>query len=299
LALKQPAAAEKLACGYAARAGGLEQRLQDFAVTLCARAEADGGDADGALARLLMAAKDRPQSERLIDALRSVANKASPSRQAALRQHLEAVAAAGDASDDVVVAAAFAFDAVGAGPAGRQLLVQALAKKPRDPTLVFGHARLLVDQAESDSEVSGGVELVERLVERAGADVAALNFMAFSLAERALDGRGPHEALRGRSTDARGWAWQAVLLDPLNGYVVDTLGWTLVMDGDYDGAVDVLRRADRLSPGEGEIWFHLATALSKQHDVDAARAAVARARSLLPAGDALLPRVDQLERELS
>ena len=61
-----------LACPFAARAGGIEERLQEYAITLCARAEADGGDVDGAVLRLIEASSVRPSSARLIDTLRGV-----------------------------------------------------------------------------------------------------------------------------------------------------------------------------------------------------------------------------------
>lgn len=308
LHLRQPKEAARLACPSASRAGGLEERLQDYAVSLCARAEADRGDADAGLARLLMAAQDRPKSARLLDGLKNVAKTASLSRKAALRQHIEANVKGGvsdkDADPDVTVAAAFALDAVDEPAAAKALLSKALTKKPQDPTLGFAFARLLVDQAGAgnDADIDGGVELVERLVERTGPDVDTLNFMAFTVADRALEAKTVVDDPKAsrpppRVREARGWAWQAVLRAPLNGYVLDTLGWALVSNGDVDGAIAVLRRADRLSPDEGEIWFHLATALALKKDPTAKEAAQ-KARSLLSPTDPLLARLALLERSL-
>ncbi len=298
LALKQPAAAEKLACPTASRAGGLEERLQDYAIALCARAEADGGAVDDAIARVLSAAQDRPRSVRLLDSLKTSVAGASASRQAAVRQHLQARADAfaADKDADVVEAAAFAAQAAGDGDLAKSLLAKALTKKPQDPTLGFAFARLLVDQAASPSDITAALELVQRLVERTGPDVQTLNFMAFTVADHGDDnhvfgGRAPPLPVE----EARRWAWQAVLRAPLNGYVLDTLGWALVRAGDVDRAIAVLRRADRLSPGEGEIWFHLAMALKNANDVSWKEAAK-KARALLPTNDKLLPRLDALEK---
>ncbi len=310
---QRPVDAGHLACPLAERAGpsarSLDERLQDYAISLCARAEADDGRADDAVARLLMAAQSRPRSARLLDAMKTVARSASASRQAAVRQHVDKIAdstlgsgdrgggdrggdggggGGGGDGGDVVVAAAFVLDELGERERARALLTRALARRPADRDLVFAHARLLEAQAENADEARAAVELVERLIERAGADVDTLNFLAFSLAERQL-----------RVDEARHWAWRAVLLDPLNGYVVDTYGWATLMAGDVDEAIAILKRADQLSPDEGEIWFHLATAFSKKHDLQGARDAVARARALLHKGDALLPRLDALGRELS
>jgi Flp pilus assembly protein TadD len=58
--------------------------------------------------------------------------------------------------------------------------------------------------------------------------------------------------------------------------------------------VRTLRRADRLAPHEGEIWFHIAAAEKARGDADAARAAVARALALLPVTDPLRARAAAL-----
>lgn len=282
--------AATLACPLSSQTRGLEERLHDYALSLCTRAEADLGAADDAVARLLGAAADRAPTTRTIESMRPLAKMASASRKAALRQHLEHLAPTADG--DIAIAVAFSLDALDEHDAALVLLLRALKKKPGDPALVFAHARLLDAQAAPGAAgvdaVRGAVELVERLIERTGPDADTLNFLAFALAEREL-----------RADEARAWAWRALLLDPLNGYVTDTLGWATLKAGDVDAAVALLRRADRLSPDEGEIVFHLAVALQKQGAKDDARAAAARARALLPRGDVLLLRVEQLERELS
>ncbi|MDP2340858.1 MAG: tetratricopeptide repeat protein [Deltaproteobacteria bacterium] len=287
---RKPEDAAALACPVASRAGGIEERLQEFAVTLCARAEADGGDVDGAVLRLIEASSVRPRSVRLVEALRSVVPRAQASRQAAARQHVERLLA-DNPEADLVIAAAFVKDAAGDHAGGKALLTTALAKRPADRALVFGHARLLDQQAlpgaAGNDDARGAVELVERLVERSGADVDTLNFMAFTLAEHQL-----------RADVARSYAWRAVLLDPLNGYVQDTLGWARLVAGDVDDATATLQRAARLSPDEGEILFHLATALFRQKNKAQARETLAKSRALLETDDPLLPRVLALEQEL-
>jgi Flp pilus assembly protein TadD len=138
-------------------------------------------------------------------------------------------------------------------------------------------------QATDDAQILAAVELVERVVERAGGDVDDLNFMAFTLAERGLR---PKQALL--------FAWRAVLLEPLSGSVVDTLGWAQLKAGDVDGAAVALRRAVRLSPNEGEIWFHLAAAELARGDRHAASEAIERALALLPLTDPIRARAAAL-----
>jgi Flp pilus assembly protein TadD len=124
-------------------------------------------------------------------------------------------------------------------------------------------------------------------VERSGADVDALNFMAFALAERSL-----------RPDDARAFAWRAVLRDPHSGYVTDTLGWAELKAGDPAAAVITLRRADRLAPDEGEIWFHIAAAEQAAGHAALSRDAADKAMRLLRPHDPLRARIRALVAEL-
>ena len=291
LSKRRPVEAEKIACAFAARPGALEERLQEFSITLCARAEVDRGEVDDAVLRLIEASSARPRSPRLIDALRTVVVRAQPSRQAAARQHAERVLAGLHTEADVLIAAAMVIDGAGDHAGATAVLTQALAKRPADRALVFAWSRLLANQGrafpEGQSEARAAVEQVERLVESSGADVDTLNFMAFTLSEHQL-----------RASAASAYAWRAVLLDPLNGYVHDTLGWALLMEGEIDEATASLRRAVRLSPDEGEIMFHLATALARQKHRGDALSTLARARALLPNSDPLVVRLDALKLDL-
>ncbi len=294
------AQARGAACAIAERATG-DERLADYSVSVCTRARADSGDVDGAVVFALDVAKSRPKSSRVLDALRGAVRRASPAKKAAVRQHLESIEPTllpgeGDVDVDasIVVAAAFAYVDVDAPARGRALMLRALAARPHDDDLAFGNARLLERTAapgkDGDAEARAAVELVERLHERSGKSVDSLNFVAFTLAERGL-----------RGDDARRLAFEAALREPLNGYVLDTWGWATLQAGDVDGALALLQRADRLSPHEGEIWFHIASALHKKRDAVAARAAAARARAYLDVehNDALLARLAALESELA
>ena len=158
-------------------------------------------------------------------------------------------------------------------------ILKALRAKPTDPDLWLALAHHL-DKAKQPMPAA---EIVERLMDRGKKGVDELNFVAFTLAEAGV-----------RADDARRFAWRAVVQDPLNGYVVDTLGWCQLMAGDVDAAVATLARADRLSPDEGEVLFHLASALDKKGDRIAALTAATRAAALVDEDDPVKPRVDAL-----
>ena len=63
---------------------------------------------------------------------------------------------------------------------------------------------------------------------------------------RALAARLAEQGVR--LDEARRLAWRALVQDPLNGYVVDTLGWCELRAGNVDAAVSTLERADRPAP---------------------------------------------------
>jgi Flp pilus assembly protein TadD len=110
-----------------------------------------------------------------------------------------------------------------------------------------------------------------------------LNFIAFSLADADVD-----------SANAVRFAWQAALQDPLNGFVLDTLGWALLRANTLDEAAATAQRAARLAPAEAEVWWHLAVIEQRRGHVDDAIVAANTAKSLVLPGDGLQPRIDAL-----
>lgn len=166
----------------------------------------------------------------------------------------------------VVEAVARVHTRLGDVAGARRAFDEALRASPSDPELLFALARHLEEQGEP----LAAVDVVERLVERGHRGPEEFNFLAFTLAEAER-----------RPEDARRYAWRAVVADPLNGYVVDTLGWCEFAAGRMDPAIAALRRADRLSPGEAEILFHLASAEERRGEHKAARANAERALVLV------------------
>ncbi|MBI1946465.1 MAG: hypothetical protein HYS27_12260, partial [Deltaproteobacteria bacterium] len=187
------------------------------------------------------------------------------------------------ADTEVVAAAARAREDLGEVAAARALLDDALRARPRDAELLFALARHL----ERNEQPAAAVEIVERLIDRGPPSIDALNFVAFTLADS-----------RTRTADARRLAWRALVQEPLSGYVVDTLGWAERADGALEAARATLARADRLSPGEGEILYHRAVVEAELGAVEQARSLAARARGALEAGDPVVSKVDALVTKL-
>lgn len=292
LARRDAASARHLACRTADVIEARDARLADWAGALCARAEAELGLTAAAVSRLVARVAVRPPRARPLQALATllplVADSAAldvartAAREVLALQSDPTIVGPG-LEPGIVLAAAQVLEAGGDHEGARAAVEALLAARPADRDVILGHARLLDRQADGDGRTLAAVELVERLVDRIGGDVDTLNFMAFALAERGL-----------RPEAAKAFAWRAVLLDPLSGSVLDTLGWAQLKAGDVDAAVRTLRRADRLAPHEGEIWFHIAAAEKARGDVAAAHAAAAHALELLPATDPLRARVAAL-----
>jgi len=66
-------------------------------------------------------------------------------------------------------------------------------------------------------------------------------------------------------------AEQAYKLAPQNAFVLDTLGWLLVTNGDAARGLQVLRTAAQLEPSSPAIRYHLAAALAKAGQANLAR----------------------------
>ncbi|MFC3053103.1 tetratricopeptide repeat protein [Kordiimonas pumila] len=66
---------------------------------------------------------------------------------------------------------------------------------------------------------------------------------------------------RGENVDeARTMIEEAVKARPLDGFIVDSLGWVYYLTGDYQKSVETLEKAVRLEPGDATITHHLGDA---------------------------------------
>lgn len=218
-----------------------------------------------------------------LDVVTDVAKAGGVPRDEALRI-ANAALFADPTEPNTIAGVARAHEVLGDVDGGRRILEEALRARPAHPDILFALARHLDRQKQS----TAAIEIVERLLDRGKTGVEELNFIAFALADSGT-----------RAAEAEHMAWRALVQDPLNGYVVDTLGWTLFAKGDYAAAVATLQRADRLSPREGELLFHLAAALEKKGDAVAALETAEKAKALLRADDPVLARVAELLARLA
>jgi tetratricopeptide (TPR) repeat protein len=223
LARRDPGAARQIACRAADVVDPGDARLADWAVALCARAEAELGRTAPAVSRLVARVAVRPPRARPLLALATVLPlvEDSAALDVARTAAREVLALQGDPTivgaglePRIVLAAAQVLEVGGDHEGARVAVEVLLGARPADRDVILGHARLLDQQGDGDGRTLAAVELVERLVDRVGGDVDTLNFMAFALAERGL-----------RPDAAKAFAWRAVLLEPLSGYILDTLGW--------------------------------------------------------------------------
>ena len=285
LLVHDPAGAANAVCPLVDKAGTLsaaDVRVSAFATATCARAWLHVSKAKEAGALLQKKLGPLGGETVYLEALAAAAKAGGIDNHTVL-VGADAALQAKPAEAEVVIAVARVHEELGDVDRARAILDQALRAKPSDAELLFALARHL----ERQKQPLPGVEIVERLLDRGKKDVDELNFVAFTLAEAGV-----------RADDARRFAWRALVQDPLNGYVVDTLGWCQLMAGDVDGAVATLQRADRLSPDESEVLFHLATALDRKGDKRAALDAAARAKALIEDDDPVKSRVEALMDKL-
>lgn len=255
-----------------------------FARSLCGRALVRAGRPAEAAKRVGEALEKNPGSWRLLLALLDAAKRedAGVTPSEVLRRAEEALAKEADEIDLIDVVAR-AEEAVGDEAGAREVIRDALKARPDHADLLLLLARVL----ERQGDARGAVSIGDRLMLRDGPTLELLNFQAFTLADHEL-----------RPKEAEQLAWRALLRGPLNGYVVDTLGWAQFRAGRLEAARETLRRADRLSPGEPEILLHLAEVERALGRLDDARASVASARARFIDDERVQRRLDALAEEL-
>jgi len=99
---------------------------------------------------------------------------------------------------------------------------------------------------EQSGDDQGTIEILEQVLREYPKNTAALNNLAFMLADRL-----------GRAQEALPYAEQARELDPRNATILDTLGWVYFKLGRYEQAEAALKEAVKLEPDEPGPSYHL------------------------------------------
>jgi tetratricopeptide (TPR) repeat protein len=134
------------------------------------------------------------------------------------------------------------------GQQGVMVLKKALTKSPRDVSLLYSLGALY----EQMGRVKESLDIMRQVIEIEPNNYSALNFIGYTMADQGQDLDQAERLIR-----------RALLLDPGNGAITDSLGWVLYRKQEYKKALDYLIRATRVSPGEPVIIMHVGDAYLK------------------------------------
>lgn len=161
-----------------------------------------------------------------------------------------------------------------------------LGKTPRDETVLFA----LALAHEKNGSWQKAVENMRRILELNPGNVAAANFVGYTLADHGQE-LEEATALVQRALDAK----------PDSAAFLDSMGWVLFKRGEADKAFDFLERAVDAAPDEVTLWEHLGDVAVKLGRKPRAHEAFAKSLELLTANPDSLDRPNQradLERKL-
>ncbi|WNG42074.1 tetratricopeptide repeat protein [Archangium violaceum] len=166
------------------------------------------------------------------------------------------------------------------------LLRAAIDREPREPSLRYVLASVLLGQGDED----GAMTWMRSVLEVDPNHAAAMNFIGYLLAQRGRDYAEAERLVR-----------RALELRPDTGSFLDSLGWIHYQRGDYPRAVEALERAAELEPEEPVILEHLGDAYQRLSRPGDAAGAWRRALELLALNPEAADPADQralIERKL-
>jgi Flp pilus assembly protein TadD len=190
-----------------------------------------------------------PRDPRLLTTRAYVLERSGRSRQAEalLRRALVDLEKGGDdlAVPPVVEALAAGLSRAGRPDEAVEVLRGVLARRPRDPSLLYA----LGSAHERAGRVDAAVAQMRALVALDPDHADALNFIGYVYAEQGTRLDEAEELIR-----------RALHLKPRSGHILDSLGWVRFRRGDFSGAIALLEQADALSGPDPTILDHLGDA---------------------------------------
>ncbi len=142
----------------------------------------------------------------------------------------------------------------------QQVLRDWLADNPKDGTVRLAAAQY----AQSKGEVGLATSDYETLLESNPNNVIAWNNLAWAYSDT-----GDSRALEA--------ATRALDLAKDSPTIQDTYGWMLILDGQLDNGISMLRDAWQAAPSLGDIGYHLAAGLARAGETEEARSVLAQA----------------------
>jgi tetratricopeptide (TPR) repeat protein len=135
------------------------------------------------------------------------------------------------------------------------LLNQGLDIRPKDTTLRYSKALLL----ERTDRLRDAIGLLKDLVNERPDDSLALNALGYTLADRTE-----------RYDEARRYVQRALVIEPNNPAILDSMGWVLFKLGEYDAALTFLQRALTMQrdPEIGAHLIHVHIAMDQRQEAE-------------------------------
>lgn len=181
--------------------------------------------------------------------------------------------------DRVAYYLALGHDDLGERSAAVALLREVLSLKPEDRDARWQLATIL----EKMDKIGEAEPEFRKLLAGKPDDAPALNYLAYSLADRGL-----------KLAEAEDLSRRALALEPTNAAFRDTLGWALFKQGRSTAAVAELEVSARAIPDDEAVWEHLGAAREAAGDSSAAWLAWRLAQSL--GSQKAGPRADALQK---
>ncbi|MEN9761647.1 MAG: hypothetical protein RI906_1473 [Pseudomonadota bacterium] len=163
-----------------------------------------------------------------------------------------------------------------------EVLDRALADYPANPELLYDHGMA----AERIDRVEVMEASLRKLIGLRPDHAHAYNALGYSLADRNL-----------RLDEAQALIEKALELSPNDGHILDSMGWVLFRKGQYERAIQYLRRAFEIMP-DAEVAAHLGEALWQAGKTDEAKQLWRDARRKDPDNQALQQTLNRLKVQL-